>query len=238
MKREDAIQLLMPFVPSFQREFEDEYLYGKDGWMFRSDQRFPNNGIIPEKYLEGLKFKRDNRDFEIVSVNDFIRKFERIQMPEGRKISIDYNNYAGNPHLYGRIGISGVEMVCHDVKAHKVTSTMPNSDEIKANPNLQDARYKWEIEPCRILSQEEIDKYPHMWDMFYAGCRTNRFTDVKELIATAIIICLKVIQGPFFLIFGEHYEFREEDCFLIVSADGDVQLKPLTLKRFNINNQE
>lgn len=232
MNRKDAIALLAPFVPSFQREFVDEDIFGKEGWLFRANTQLPEGDVIPAKYLEGIKVMRDGLEFKIMSKDDFKRKFEYQKLPEGRSVSIDYHNYRGNPHLYGEIEISGVEMVYVDSKTESIKSTSPSSDEIKANPELKYARYNWTVEPCRIVSKEEVEAHPRMWGTYYAGGLTSRFTDVKELIATAIIVCLKIVQGPFFLSFGSNYTFREVDCLLTVSADDEVELKPKTMKRF------
>ena len=238
MKREDVIRLLVPFVPSFQREFADADLYGNEGWLFRSDGRMPESGNIPDKFLEGIKVTQNGLDYEVISKDNFKRRFEKQQMPEGRSVSVDYTNYAGNPHLYGEIRISGVELVHVDEAAERVQSSSVGAEALKANPELKDARYNWVVEPCRILPKEEIDANPRMWDMSYPNTRTSRFTNSTELIATAIIVCLKVVRGPFFLVFGDHYEYRESDCFLTVSCNDEVKLKPLIIKRFKLNIDE
>lgn len=232
MNRKDVITLLTPFVPSFQREFADEDIFGKEGWLFRAKTQLPEGNVIPAKYLEGIKIIRGGLEYQLMSKDDFKREFEGMKIPEGRSVSIDYHNYAGNPHLYGEIEISGVEMVHLDKESDGIRTTSPSSDEIKANPELKYARYNWAVEPCRIVPKDEAEAYPQMWDTYDAGCRTTRFLDVKELIATAIIVCLKVIEGPFFLTFGNRYFYREDDCLLTVSADDEVELKPKTMKRF------
>lgn len=235
MKREDIIRLLMPFVPSFQREFVDADLYGNEGWLFRSDGRLPENGVIPDKFLEGTIVTQNGFDYEVISKDDLRRRFENQRLPEGRSVSIDYYNFPGNPHLYGKIEISGVELVRINNATGDVLTTTVGTQAIQASPELKDARYNWVVEPCRVLPQEEIDANPMMWDMSYPNTRTGRFTDVKELIATAIIACLKIVQGPLFLTFRGEYVYREDDCFLKVDRNDEVLLKPLIIKRFNLN---
>ena len=234
MNRQEAIQFFKQFVPSFNRKFEDEDFLGKEGWMYRNI-RLPKGDIISPGYLEGTKIVRDGKEFKIISKDDNDRIFENKEMPEGRGVTFTYMNYPGNPHLYGKVEISGVEMVHYDKKRDKYISTSPSKEECKENPALQDASYTWTFEPCRIVPEEEINANPAIWDMTYANTRTCRFTDVKELIATIVVACLKIVQGPFFLIYGEYgYKYNEKNCYLKVTKDDNVILSPIINKRFKI----
>lgn len=231
MTREETIKYLKLFIPSFGRKFEDEELFGPEGWICRDQKDIPDT--IPENYCEGIKVLRDGNEFITMSVNEFQRVFENESLPEGRGVRFEYHNYCGNPHLYGQLLIDGVEMLYHDRKNQRVITTTPSREEAKANPLLEKISYRWDMEICRILSQEEIDREPRMWEHYDAGSRTDRFTDFRELLATAAYLTVKRIEGPVFLTLHDSY-FQKKNLLLTVSSVGEVAFTELFKKHLGI----
>ena len=215
MTREEALARLTPLILSFQREFKDADIYGKDGWMAICRNSIPD--VIPRDYLKGVQMTKDGRVFTCMSVTDFMRKYENESIPPGRLACIRFTRYAGNPHIYGVLRISGVEMVYEDVENNKVI-TIGGS-----GPEQVGAVYAWEIELARILPEEEKNTYPGMWDMYDAGSRTQRFVDFKELVATAAYVALERIEDPFTLLRDESFYYQEKKRLMSVNDNGDVE---------------
>ena len=199
-------------IPSFRMEFAEADFLGEMGWIANCRPNVPD--VIPVGYLEGKEMERDGKTFRSVDAMYLRRKYGREPLPAGRLVAFSYMSYGSNPHVYGNISISGVEMVYEDPENDQVIST-----------GGQD--YSFDIELCRILPQEEIDAWPRMWETYYAGCRTQRFSNFVELLATAAYVALTKIEGPFTMIRDNTFSYEEKNRLMSVSETGEVQFSPL-----------
>lgn len=220
MTRQEAKEFFKKHIPSFGREFMDAEFFGERGWMCRPEQEAPAEKI-PEHFLEGESVKRGDTVYTVESA-DSQSRYENEKIPAGRAARVTYGSYAGNPHLYGQLEISGAQLVGTDKKRGR-HSTYPLKSETDENPMLKFARWTWEYELMRILPQEEIDRNPHMWDYYDAGCRTNRFNELSELIATAAFLALDMIEGPFF--FNGNKGYMYDTKYILFTVDGQGEVK-------------
>ena len=218
MTRQEAKEFFKKHIPSFGREFNDAEFFGERGWMCQPERDAPVEKI-PEHFLEGESIKRGDTVYTVESAESLWNGNEKT--PPGRGARVTYGSYAGNPHLYGQLEIAGAILVGTDKERGK-HSTYPLKSETDENPMLEFARWTWEYELMRILPQEEIDHNPHMWDYYDAGCRTNRFNELSELIATAAFLALDMIEGPFFFNGNKGYMYDTKYILFTVDAHGEV----------------
>lgn len=229
MTRTEAKEFFKKHIPSFGREFNDAEFFGERGWMRQPDRGAPVD-IIPEHFLETESVTRNGIVYTVESAES-LSPFGNEKIPAGRAARVTYGSYAGNPHLYGQLEIAGAILVGTD-KERGRHSTYPMKSETDENPMLEFARWTWEYELMRILPQEEIDRNPHMWDCYDAGCRTNRFNDLSELIATAAFLALDMIEGPFFFNGNKGYMYDTQYILFTVDAHGEVEFTKNLRKYF------
>lgn len=230
MTRQEAKEFFKKHIPSFGRKFKDAEYYGERGWMCQPDRDVPIEKI-PEHFLETESVIRNGIIYTIESA-DSLSRYENEKIPAGRGARVTYGSYAGNPHLYGQLEISGATLVGTDKERDK-HSTYPLKSEIDKNPMLKFARWTWEYELMRILPQEEINHNPHMWDYYEAGCRTNRFNELSELIATAAFLALDMIEGPFFFNGNGGYMYDTKYILFTVDRQGEVTFMENLMKYFS-----
>jgi len=233
MNRIQTIQYLKQFIPSFQRkyiEIEAEF-YGPMGWIAIDQGYIPET--IPTDLFKGVSVERNGKIFSVMSCDDFKRKFEQFDLPPGRHCTIEYHGFGGNPHLYGTLRMSGYELVHYNAAENRVITTGGCGDE--KEPELKGMTYSYETMVGRIVTQEEIDTYPGQWDNYDAGCRTNRFLDAKELIATAAYIVLTRVEGPSFLTLGNSYYYQEKNLLMTVSENEEITFTKLFNQIINPN---
>ena len=231
MKRPEALQYLRQFIPSFEREYADSDILGPMGWIAIDQNRIPD--VIPADFLKGISVERNGRVFTVMTRDDFKRTFERTDLPAGRHCTIQYFNYCGNPHLYGTLRIAGFELVHVDKEEDRVLTLGSYGNE--KEPELKGMDFIYKTEVGRILPREEVDARPGDWSGYDAGCRTSRFLDVKELLATAAYVALMRVEGPLFLTVGDSY-YQEKDLLMRVSADDNVEFTGL-FRKYLLQNE-
>lgn len=231
MKRTEALEILKKNIPSFGREwdFADIYPNTPLGWLYEPQSDMPDP--IPEDFLEGTKVLHDGNEFTVGRIDKIIRELHNgsneQNRPDGRRVMFSYNNYAGHPHLYGRLEIQGAELIRETEKGFQ--STSPNEQDKIANPELKKLKYEWTVELRRILPKEEIEANPHYWESYYEGYHTNRFLDKDELLASGLYTALSIIQGPFHVYLGYGYVNESiKNLVMTVGASDEVTL-------YNIN---
>ena len=203
MNRQEALRALQEKIPSFRRDFLDKDFFGNEGWMVLNDDNMPKP--LPADYLLGIKVSRDGKEYTVTSVTDGVFRNEAPTLPEGRRVSFSYFTYSGNEHLYGNLHVDGVELSYKDENGESFFS-LPSSEDVEKNRLLLNARYRWKLELGRIIDSREMDAAKKgEWDYYRPGDRTQRFFDFRELLYTAVYVCLKYINGPFFLTSGGGY---------------------------------
>lgn len=220
MNRTQALDLLTKKIPSFGRKFEDADIYGPFGWLYKTDSKIPD--VIPEKYLEGITVNRDGTSYTTVQNWSLDRESFR-EAPEGRRAKFCLCSYGSNPHLYGTLEIDGVELVSK--RKNGYVSSFVSERDILCHPELAEAKMCWKFEIGRVLPQEEVKMHPGFWEGYDPGCRTMRFLDWKEALATALFVALAKIQGPLFVLFDYGYVSDaniKKNLVISVSREGEV----------------
>ena len=219
MTREEAMSLLKSHIPSFERKFNDEEYYGKDGWLFM-DERVTLPPVIPEDFYVGKTYEYKGVTLTSIQYRD--TKSERVEReyykePEGRRIHLSYLIFPGHPHMYPKLEVDGVATV-------QKGDNLNNDKEFLSFylPDDKTLSHHWEITPMRILPQEDVDKAPYEWEFYKAGDRTNRFLDLREMYLTAAYVCLSRIQGPFFLTDKSRYDYKRPAPLVVVDKNGVV----------------
>lgn len=220
MNREQAIELLKKYIPSFGRKYEDADIYGPLGWLYKTDSKIPD--VIPEKYLEGITVSRDGVEYKTV-LEGSLESAYRNDIPEGRLVRLSYSRYGSNPHLYATLEISGVVLQRKTEKGYY--QTFVSGVDLLDHPELANAKSTWKLELGRILPQEEVEEHPRDWDGYAPGSRTMRFLDAKEVLATGLYVSLMKIQGPFYVLSDYGYvscSSIKKNLMMTVSREGDV----------------
>lgn len=233
LTRKEALGLLKKHIPSFGRKFNDEDIYGKTGWLYR-DYSVKLPETIPADFCVGETTEYRGETIKFINGSDSkTRRFEKelFGFPDGRLVSINWEQYPGHPHLYPKMEVQGLAGFIQDADG--------NEKEFQCPYLLNEKKYadNWDIEPLRIVPQEDIDKAPYEWEGYEAGDRTNRFLDHNEILLTAAYISLLRIEGPFFLKEGEYYaQYNKKNLLLSVDSDDEMTftdklehiLKPLS----------
>ena len=220
MNKEQAIELLKKYIPSFERKFEDVNIYGHLGWLYKTDNKIPD--VIPEKYLEGITVSRDGVEYKTV-LEGSLESAYRNDIPEGRLVRLSYSRYGSNPHLYATLEINGV--VLQRKTENGYCQTFVSGVDLLDHPELANAKSTWKLELGRILPQEEVEEHPRDWDGYAPGSRTMRFLDAKEVLATGLYVSLIKIQEPFYVLSDYGYvscSSIKKNLMMTVSREGKV----------------
>ena len=220
MDREQAIELLKKYIPSFGRKYEDADIYGPLGWLYKTDSKITD--VIPEKYLEGISVNRDGVEFKTV-LEGSLESAYRNDIPEGRLVRLPLCSYGSNPHLYATLEINGVVLQRKTEKGYH--QTFVSGVDLLDHPELANAQSTWKLELGRILPQEEVEEHPRDWDGYVPGSRTMRFLSAKEVLATGLYVSLMKIQGPFFVLSDYGYvslSSIKKNLVMSVSREGEV----------------
>lgn len=219
--RKEALDLLRKHIPSFGRKFNDENIYGKMGWLYR-DYSVKLPETIPADFCVGETTEYRGEIIKFINGSDSKTcRFEKelFGFPDGRLVSINWERYPGHPHLYPKMEVQGLAGI--------VRKEDGREEEFQCLYLLDNKNYSnhWDIEPLRIVPQEEIDKAPDEWESYEAGDRTNRFLKSEEILLTTAYISLLRIEGPFFLREGGYYkEYSKKDLLLFVDSDNIVTI--------------
>lgn len=234
MKREEVLEKLKKYIPSFQREYTG-YPTGDYNWLFRND--YDCSGCpdkVPYKWLEGEKMV-DSRGKELTVSNKHLQKEvqeyrRKNKKPQGRHIHWEYQSFPGHPHYYSTLKTSGPQFTFIDEQGRKGSTSVWES-ELEKYPNLKGASTILNTELFRILSQEDIDKAPGDWEYYEAGDATNRFLDVVEMLATAVYTTLYRFEGPLALLnSGFCVAYDKNDLVLTVNSRDTVHVYSRALK--------
>lgn len=230
LTRKEALDLLRKHIPSFGRKFNDEDIFGKTGWLYRDySTKLPES--IPADFCVGKTAEYRGETIRIINGSDSKTcKYERklLGFPPGRMVSIDWQQYPGHPHLYPKMEIQGIAGITKDSDGKE--------KEFQCLYMLDNSQFAghWDIEPLRIVPQEDIDKAPYEWEGYEAGDRTNRFLDHNEIILTAAYISLLRIEGPFFLKEGEYYaQYNKKDLLLSVDSNDEITITDKMQKKLD-----
>ena len=227
MKREEVLEKLKKWIPSFQREYTG-YPNGEWDWLFRNDYYTRVPVKIPYDFLEGEKME-DSRGHELTVSNRHLRsssieyKKTHKELP-GRHIHWNYMTFPGHPHYYMTLKTSGQEFT-YTGEDGRLWSTNVFDRELEKYPKLKQASSIIETELFRILPQEEIDKNPIDWESYEAGNATNRFLDATEMFATAAFVALYRFEGPLVLLNSDYCTaYNKKDLILSVSSRDNVRI--------------
>lgn len=228
MKREEVLERLKKWIPSFQREYTG-YPNGEWDWLFRNG--YNSTGCptkVPYDFLEGEKMV-DSRGRELTVSSNHLRpsyiEYRKThgELP-GRHIHWNYMAFPGHPHYYMTLKTSGQEFTFTDEKG-KLYSTTVWDSELEKYPKLKQASMIMETNLFRILPQEEIDKNPLDWDNYEAGVATERFLDAVEMYATAAFVTLYRFEGPLVLLNSDFcVAYNRKDLILSVSSRDNVRI--------------
>ena len=224
MKRQILLEKLKNLIPSFKRDFIDSDFYGKEGWLYRDAFGKDLPQVIPAHYLEGIRLPRyDGRESITIRRDNFPRCVE-IRRQKGertdRRVLFKYMNYPGHPHLYGEIEIDGVESVA-ETESGVTSGGVRYEDFIDKYPDLKNASSSWDVELCRIVTDEDINDKWVDWTGYEVGSRTNRFTSIKELKRTAVYVALLRVEGPFYMQ-DDRKKYRADGLMLCVDENDEV----------------
>ena len=232
MKREEVLERLKKWIPSFRREYNG-YPKGEWDWLFRNDYDTHAPTKIPYDFLEGEKMV-DSRGRELIVSSRHLRpsyiEYRKThgELP-GRHIHWYYTTFPGHPHYYMTLKTSGQEFIFQE--DGKTWSTTVWDSELKKYPKLKQASRIMETRLFRILPQEEIDENPLDWETYEAGCATNRFLDAAEMFATAAFVTLYRFEGPLVLLNSDYcVAYDKKDLILSVNSRDNVQIYSKALK--------
>ena len=213
MTREELLSLLEKMIPSFHRKwneyggniwdekygflYEDETFYGPD-WGKDYSENCTIPFVIPVDYLEG----------RTVETSDGIYTSKR-QNKGFRKVNLSITSFdksIGGGHSYGVLEIESPSWV--DSKGGRRFGYF--GPEFWNHPGF-DPRISrvWEVNLCRILTQEEKDDTRVNWEYTNPGDATERFSSISELVKTALWVTLKRVSGPLKIYEGRAYVVRE-----------------------------
>lgn len=234
MKREEVLERLKKWIPSFQREYTG-YSNGEWDWLFRNE--YYSSGCpdkVPYKWLEGEKMV-DSKGKELTVLNRHLQKEvqeyrRKNKEPQGRHIHWEYRSFPGHPHYYMELKTSGPQFTFVDEQGRRCSTSVWES-ELEKYPNLKGASSILETELFRILSQKDIDKAPGDWEYYEAGFSTNRFLDAAEMFATAAYVTLYRYEGPLVLLRSNYcVAYNKEDLILSVNSRDTVTVYNRALK--------
>ena len=232
MKREEVLERLKKWIPSFRREYTG-YPNGEWDWLFRNDYDTHAPTKIPYDFLEGEKMV-DSRGRELIVSSRHLRpsyieyKKTHGELP-GRHIHWNYTTFAGHPHHYMTLKTSGQEFTFQE--DGKTWSTTVWDSELEKYPKLKQASRIMETKLYRILPQEEIDENPLDWDHYEAGDVTERFLDAAEMFATAAFVTLYRFEGPLVLLNSDYcVAYDKKDLILSVSSRDNVRIYSKALR--------
>lgn len=232
MKREEVLERLKKWIPSFQREYTG-YPDGEWDWLFRNDYDSHAPTKVPYDFLEGEKMV-DSRGRELTVSSNHLRpsyiEYRKThgELP-GRHIHWEYACFPGHPHYYSTLKTSGQEFTFE--RDGKVWSTTVWDSELEKYPKLKQASMIMKTELFRILPQKEIDENPLDWESYEAGCATNRFLDATEMFATAAFVALYRFEGPLVLLnSGYCVAYDKKDLILSVSSRDNVRIYSKALR--------
>lgn len=227
MKREEVLERLKKWIPSFQREYTG-YPDGEWDWLFRNDYNTHAPTKIPYDFLEGEKMV-DSKGRELIVSSNHLRpsyiEYRKThgELP-GRHIHWNYMAFPGHPHYYMTLKTSGQEFTFTDEKG-KLYSTTVWDSELEKYPKLKQASMIMETRLFRILPQVEIDKNPLDWEHYEAGAATERFLDAVEMFATAAFVTLYRFEGPLVLLNSDFcVAYDKKDLILSVSSRDNVRI--------------
>ena len=221
MNRQEAMELMKVFMPSWSREFNDRRWLGELGWLYSDGiNKLPDT--IPIDYLVGRAII-DSRGRQLTVVDENHYAYRDKEVPKGRTVNVDWMQFPGHPHMYAKLKVRGTAWR-GDEDGRTFTTNVFDKEIPKEQPELKNVRHNHEIELFRILPQEDIDEAPYDWESYEAGCRTNRFLKFSELYATAIYVALLRVEGPFYLVDGDSvYAYNKKNLIITVSSRGTVR---------------
>lgn len=234
MKREEVLEKLKTYIPSFQREYAG-YPDGEWDWLFRNGYNSAGcPAKVPYDFLEGEKMvDRQGRELTVSSRHlspSYIEYKKTHKELPGRHIHWEHMAFPGHPHFYMTLKTSGQEFTFTGEDG-RLWNTMVFDKDLENYPKLKQASMIMETELFRILPQEEIDKNPLDWEHYKAGVATNRFLDSLEMIATAAFVTLYRYEGPLVLLNSSYtVAYDREDLMLSVSSRDNVQIYSRALK--------
>lgn len=226
MTREELLSLLEKMIPSFHRKwneyggnifdekygflYNDETFFGPD-WGKGYDENCTIPFVIPVDYLEG----------RTVETSDGIYTSKR-QNKGFRKVNLSITSFdksVGGGHSYGVLKIESPSWV--DSKGGKRFGYL--GSEFWNHPGF-DPRISriWEVNLCRILTQEEKDDTRVNWEYTNPGDATERFSSISELVKTALWVTLKRVSGPLKIYEGPTYVVSIEPLIEVDENDNVI----------------
>mgnify|MGYP003368058120 CR=1 FL=1 len=149
---------------------------------------------------DAVNMSIDNGDYpKIIPVdygNDLILKTKpeiKVRIDNPRKVKIDITTF-GVTHYYADIIADGVKLIEETDKGdvmHCGFICEEFSKIEKKNRGKYD--YKYRIEVLRLVTKEEIEKYPVRWQGYNEGDTTNAFYSEEEALEHA----LKIVKARF-----------------------------------------
>lgn len=213
MKRRTILRRLEVNLPSFSVPF---IKWGREidkatdtSWLYASDRNPGLPDRIPADFLEG-------RELDIKGKHYVSRAIERHRKEEGRMIKLEVIDFAfyGNRHKYGSLYIDGLEWYNADSGCTASGTAFHEADPL--------VDYYWKVELYKIIRKEDgFFEEPG----YETGQRTQRFTTMGELYATAAYVSLFRVLGPFSLYEGSYCTVpRKKDLILSVDAEDNVTI--------------
>ena len=223
MTREEAIEKLVPFIPSLKLEYNRwGELRDKNedrSWLYRDETyRRPSAKwndpdrerylpeVIPENFLEGTVADINGEKFCAK------RSYPSIER-DYRRVYLEITDFAmyGNTHKYGKLLIDGLRW---SIIGSNLSTSWNKLNDVE--PRVQNI---WEVNLFRIVAEGEMSATECP-----VGEATARFTYIDELIATAAYVTLIRIQGPCVLDNASSYATVRTDNDILLNVDKNDQV--------------
>lgn len=234
MTRQEALNILAPYIPSMTREY---FRWGKKtdkekdrSWLYRDDyyakpdapygdpdrvKTFPEK--IPVDFLEGLEAEFEGKTY-VAKRDEWEKDYRRVYLE-----IVDFG-YWGNKHKYGKLQITGLHW--SSGKGGMSCRQLSNVD-----PRVTGI---WDVDICRIVAEGELDP-----SECPPGESSQRFDTIEELIATAAYVALLRVEGPIKMDNASSYASaeRKDDMILTVDKNDNVTFEKKLLETLNDLNE-